>query len=79
VYCPYHSDKEWLAIKAVPEDWELALKVDRSLRIDGAIVNRNMDSQMFAHRTCVPLDQVQFRHERQLNFFSLECEGMCGV
>jgi|SRR6516165_1281426 hypothetical protein len=79
VYCPFHSDAEWMRVKAVPEDWELAVKLDESLRIDGAIVNRNMDAQMFAHRTCKPLAEVEFRHERQFNMFTLECEGMCGV
>lgn len=79
VYCPYHSDLEWLKIRAVPEDWALAVKVDTAIRKPGNIVNRNMEAQLFAHRSCVPLDQVQFKHERQLNMFAGECEGMCGV
>lgn len=58
---------------------DCAVKVDHGLRKPGAIVNRNMDAQMFAHRSCVPLDQVEFKHERQLNMFTTECEGMCGV
>lgn len=79
VYCPFHSDAEWMRVKAVPEDWALALRVDEGLRVDGNIVNRNMDAQMFAHRSCIPLAEVEFRHERQFNFFTGECEGMCGV
>jgi hypothetical protein len=79
VYCPFHSDQEWMRIRNNPEDWALAVKVDAGLRKEGAIVNRNMDAQMFAHRSCVPLDQVEFKHERQLNMFTLECEGMCGL
>ncbi len=79
VYCPFHSDKEWLAIRTRPEDWARAIAVDAAIREPGRIVNRNMHAQMFAHRSCVPLDQVQFRHERQFNMFTLECEGMCGV
>lgn len=78
-FCPFHSDWEWMEVRAVPEDWALAVKVDAALREPGRIVNRNMDAQMFAHRSCVPLDQVEFRHERQRNFFNSECEGMCGV
>lgn len=79
VYCPYHSDAEWMKIRAVPEDWALAVKVDTAIRQPGNIVNRNMDAQMFAHRSCVPLAQVEFKHERQLNMFTGECEGMCGI
>lgn len=79
VYCPFHSDIEWMNVRNSPEGWALAVKVDAGLRKPGAIVNRNMDAQMFAHRSCVPLDQVQFRHERQFNMFTTECEGMCGV
>lgn len=79
VYCPFHSDAEWMRVRSIPEDWALALKVDAGLRVDGAIVNRNMDAQMFAHRSCKPLGEVEFRHERQFNMFTTECEGMCGV
>jgi hypothetical protein len=79
VYCPFHSDAEWMRVKAVPEDWALALRVDEALRVEGAIVNRNMDAQMFAHRSCVPLVEVEFKHERQFNMFTTECEGVCGV
>lgn len=79
VYCPFHSDAEWMRVRAVPEDWALALRIDEGLRIDGNVVNRNMDAQMFAHRSCVPLAEVEFKHERQLNMFTLECEGVCGV
>jgi len=79
VYCPFHSDSEWMKIRQTPEDWELAVSVDNALRVKGAIINRNMSAEMFAHRTCVPLEQVKFRHERQFNLFTLECEGVCGV
>ena len=68
-----------MRVRAVPEDWEKALRVDEALRVEGAIVNRNMDAQMFAHRSCKPLAEVEFRHERQFNMFTLECEGMCGL
>lgn len=79
VYCPFHSDTEWMRVRSNPEDWALAVKVDAGLREPGRIVNRNMDAQLFAHRSCVPLDQVKFKHERQFNMFTLECEGMCGI
>lgn len=85
VFCPYHSDQEWVKIKAIPGDWALAVAVDRGVREPGTIVNRNMDSALYAHRSCLPLDQVQFKPEsRKKREFQLlmdwECvEGVCGV
>lgn len=79
VYCPFHSDAEWMRVREIPEDWALAVKVDAGLRKEGAIVNRNMYAQMFAHRSCRPLAEVEFKHERQFNMFTTECEGMCGT
>lgn len=78
VFCPYHSDDEWRAVRAVPEDWARAIAVDAALRTTGSIANRDMTQSMYVHRACVPLDQVEFKHERQFNMFTTECEGMCG-
>ena len=84
VYCPFHDDAEWLRVKAVPEDWALALKVDENLRRKGNIVNRGMNAQMFLHRSCKPLVQIEFnpntRDDRQASIpFWRECLGVCGV
>lgn len=85
VYCPFHDDNEWLAIKAVPEDWALAVKVDEGLRTSGAVANRKMDSPMFVHRSCLPLVQIEFKanddeRAKQLPMnFNRECMGVCGV
>lgn len=32
VFCPYHSDQEWRAIKANSEDWERAVEIDEGIR-----------------------------------------------
>lgn len=84
VFCPFHDDEEWLGIKAVPEDWDLAVSVDESLRVKGNILNRNMDSEMFLHRSCLPLVQIEFKpkdkDERQASIpFWRECMGVCGI
>jgi len=83
VYCPYHSDAEWVRVKAVPEDWALAVRLDAVLREPGRIVNRDMKSTMFLHRSLKPLDKVVFnpkQQDRQLSIgFWQECEGVCGV
>ena len=86
VFCPYHSDSEWLRLKEHDTNgWDRAVEIDRALRVPGNIVNRNMDKQLFLHRSCEPLEDVQFSvsddpREAQLSLgFVAECEGMCGV
>jgi hypothetical protein len=80
VFCPYHDDALWLDLKKNhPEDFARAVEVDESLRVPGNVVNRNYSSPMFAHRSCTPLRDVEFKNERQFNMFTGECEGMCGV
>jgi hypothetical protein len=34
---------------------------------------------VYLHRTLKPLNEVEFKHEHQINLFINECEGMCGV
>ena len=85
VFCPFHDDSEWARVREVPEDWQLAVGVDRSLRVQGNIVHRNMNQQMFLHRSCQPLELVQLDvkpdpRKAQLSInFAAECLGVCGV
>jgi hypothetical protein len=91
VFCPFHSDQEWSDVKAVPEDWARAVEIDEAMRKPGNIVNRNMDAQMFLHRSCQPLVEIDFKPkpgknagQQELGFwrddsFSRECLGVCGV
>lgn len=76
--CPFHSDENWLNMKRNdPQSWEDAVIVDRKIRN-----LKRFDGQVFLHRQCVPLDQVELR-ENQIEFtfdgFTNECEGMCGL
>lgn len=85
VFCPYHSDAEWLRIKANPADWKRAVEIDEALRTTGSVANRQMDQRMYVHRSCIPLVQIAFNpkptaREQQTNLaFTRECEGVCGV
>lgn len=85
VFCPYHTDAEWLSIRATPEDWRRAVEVDGWLRTTGAVANRDMRQQMYVHRSCQPLTQININPEpsameRQFNLnFNSECLGVCGV
>ena len=84
VFCPYHSDAEWLNIKAVPEDWKRAVEIDSALRTTGSVANRQMSQKMYVHRSCLPLTQIEFNpkptpREFQTNLaFNYECQGVCG-
>jgi hypothetical protein len=84
VFCPFHDDAAWQAMKSAGgADWERAVEVDHGLRKPGAIVNRNLNSQLYLHASRKPIDEVDFHphvnpKELQLSF-GVECEGMCGV
>lgn len=86
VCCPYRSDAEWLWLQQNdPEGFQRAIDIDRALRTSGSVANRDMSQQMYLHRSCKPLEQVQFNprmtvREMQTNLqFAAECEGVCGV
>ena len=83
VYCPFHSDAEWVRIKNNPQDWALAVEVDDALRRPGVVANRQLNQQLFVHRSCKPLTQIEFKPKPEdaqshLNF-NQECLGVCGV
>lgn len=88
VYCPYKRAAEWLRTKSNPKSWARALQIDRALRTPGVVANRNTDQQLFLHRSCLPLDQIDFEAEakreaerKAIPLFEMDdCgEGMCGV
>ncbi len=81
-YCPYHSDNEWRRLRdSEPEAFEKAIAFERQVQhvYKGDEVTRGT---LFLHRSCVPLDQVDFStdedHGQQV-MFGNECEGMCEV
>ena len=82
-FCPYHSDAEWHRIKKEdPESFQQAVEVDRLLRSPGSRCNQAMEQELWLHRSCKPLESVDFQAKtRGQSFleFSMECEGMCGV
>lgn len=72
-------------------DWENLFEKDlptqptRMLRSDGQRLchdpsaNRKMKQMLYLHRTCVPLELVDFEHQHSLfRPMTNECQGMCG-
>lgn len=86
VMCPYRSDAEWAHLQATdPAGFRRAVEIDHKLREPELLVNREMRQTMYLHRTCQPLDLVQFDtrpkpKDLQLAMsFAAECMGVCGV
>lgn len=82
VYCPYHSNSEWRRLRdQEPKEFARAVQFERDLQAaKGA--SENFHSVPFLHRSIVPLDQVDLSTDTergQLDFWTEECEGMCGV
>lgn len=85
VFCPYRHNDEWVSLKVNdPDGWKRAVEIDRSLRSPGTLANTQMDQPLFIHRSCVPLDQVDFKtpkprgHQMSLSL-NHDCVGMCGL
>ena len=83
VFCPYHSDEEWLRLKeAGGSDWERAIEIDDAIRSDN-VVNRKVKQPMYVHRSLTPLKMIDFKELVKARtpsypLFNQECEGMCG-
>lgn len=77
--CPYHSNSEWRKIRENPAEWADVVSFDSAIRDFGG-----MRGQMFLHRDCVPLDEVDLstldEKNQQMRWgMENECAGMCGV
>ncbi len=77
IACPFHNNAMWRDMKINdPASFEQAVEFDHAIR------NIGTGAEQYVHRSCKPLDEVDFRNLEdmgQLNFFNEECEGMCGV
>jgi len=81
VGCPFRNDVGWREMKNEDADsFAQAVNFDHAIRHKGQM--KNKAQELFVHRSCTPLDEVDFRNLEdmgQLNFFGDECEGMCGL
>jgi hypothetical protein len=82
VFCPFHNNAEWRRLKNdEPEAFAAAVEFERRVQ-EVKATTENFASTPFLHRSCVPLDQIDFRNDidrGQLTLWDDECEGMCGV
>jgi hypothetical protein len=84
VFCPYRSNEEWRWLRDNdPAGFQRAVEIDIALRTPGNIANRNMQQQLYVHRSCMPLGEAlleQHESSRDQAFagFYQECNGLCG-
>lgn len=78
IFCPYHTDRQWRALRA-SEDWPRLVAFDRAMRPGF----HGMEGQAFLHRQRRPIEHVDLStpaERGQVEFgFLQECEGVCGV
>ena len=86
VFCPFHRDSEWRRLQTEePEAFQAAVQFEKKLQ-EAKTNSENFHSTPFLHRSCKPLETIDFRSdvERGQNLlfddnWNDECEGMCGV
>ena len=79
-FCPYHDDKTWLDLKrSDPALFARAVQIDNDLRAGEMRCSDGLTKQQFLHSGLKPLGETEFRDEDQLDLFTNECEGVCGV
>lgn len=84
VFCPYHSNEEWRWLRDNdPAGFQRAIEIDAALRMPGNVVNRNLQPQLFVHRSCQPLAEARLAQpessgDRMMFGFYQECNGLCG-
>ena len=82
VFCPYHSDNEWRRLRDdEPKEFQRAVEWERQNQALN-VHDETAGGKIYLHKTCKPLDEVDFstaEDRGQLSLFGNECEGMCGV
>jgi hypothetical protein len=81
--CPYHNDA-YLRDKRNnrPGDWQDMVEFDAFLRSGDSRLAEIADGDLYLHRQCIPLDEVDLRTEQdngQMDFLDICDEGHCGI
>ena len=73
--CPFHRDDLWQRIKdRSPKEFAEAVMLDKMIRHHPKFPGK----ELYLHRSCIPLDQVEFGGNL-FDGFENECFGVCGV
>lgn len=75
-FCPYHNDFYWLKMKTdYPDLFQKACEFDEKIRDRSQLID---GKKQYLHKSCKPIAQVEFKHERQYNL-EFSCSGGCGI
>ncbi len=78
VFCPFHSDAVWRDLKEnSPDEFQKAVQFEKDMNAVSALAQKTCTGE-FLHSSRIPLDQVKFDPDRQMDLWGNECEGMCG-
>ncbi len=84
VYCPYHSDAEWLRLQTdEPDEFRRAVAFEK--RYMAAVSEATaLHGVPYLHASRQPLETLDFsklvkERRAEPDLFNNECEGMCGV
>lgn len=82
-FCPYKTNQEWRRLRDTDADgWNRAVQIDNALRDKNSVCNRGFRQELFVHRSCVPLEVVDFDKLAPNTIDPMavgECQGMCGL
>ena len=81
VFCPFHSNKQWIEMKKSKKVWKNIVKIDKALRNRKGDYYKNNTLKGYLHSSQKPIDEVDF-NENQMDLFDgfgNECEGHCGI
>lgn len=75
-FCPFQSNRRWLETRTNdPEEWKKLVLLDETIRHSES---KGIKEQMYLHRSAVPLKDADLNGD-QLDMFSAECSGVCGI
>lgn len=75
-FCPFQSDRNWMETKmSNPEEWQKVVALDEALRNNPHLKAKQ---PMYLHRSATPLRDAEL-NSCQLDLFSAECIGICGI
>lgn len=79
-FCPLHGNGEWARLKRdEPAEFLSSVEFERAIQA-GKAVSNNFRSVPYLHKSCRPLDEIDFSDlPDDGGFWHEECEGMCGV
>ncbi len=75
-FCPYQSDARWRETKQKdPKEWARLVALDETIRNS---TKKGVQQPIYLHRSCQPLQSANLS-EDQLDMFTSECSGVCGI